>query len=371
MRLATDDLREALKYSFDWRWVADLYYDGARRIADLPITNPQFDDDGDSLVQQTGSVTVQYAGHFAESIVPKQAADYLAPFGAELAVYVIVKAGQFTERIPMGWYRITEPSDTREAEAVFRGRRIVTGSTVTLALQDRLSRVQRDRFDLPGSPPSLASTLGEIARLTGLQVTQQVPDARIPASVAYEEDRLEACYDLANVLDSVLRPLPDGSIGQRPNVWPDPVDVLRRGETGSLVSVGRSMSAERVYNRVAVRSSANDEKAILASVSITDGPLRASNPDGSTSPFGRATYFYSSDYLTNQEQALAYAQQLLPRVSSLRAVEVPVVEKFNPLREVGDVLFVERGEPSESFVGRVKSIGRDTSRTQNLTLEVS
>jgi hypothetical protein len=371
MRIHTEQCRQVLTQSFDRRWLADLYYDGVRRLADLPISDPSFSDDGDSQVQQTGTVTVTYSGNFAETIVPKTAADYLAPFGAELAIYVLITAGPFVERIPMGWYRITEPTDSYEASAVFQGRRIVVGSTVKLALQDRLVRVQRDRFDLPSSPPQQESVLTEIGRLTGLQITRQVDDRPIPTGVAYEEDRLEAVYDLADVLDAVPHPLPDGSLGQRPNVWPEPVDTLRRGNGGTLVSVGRSMSADRVYNRVAVRSASTDQRVILATAEVTEGPLRASNADGTVSPFGRATYFYSSEKITTIEQAEAYAQQQAPRVSSLRAVEVPVVEKFNPLREVGDVLVVERDDPSETFVGRVKSIDRDSGATQKLTMEVS
>jgi hypothetical protein len=371
MRAASEQCRHALSYSFDRQWVADLYYDGVRRLADLPISAPSFTDDGDAQVQQTGSVTVTYSGNFAETIVPKTAADYLAPFGAELAIYVLIKAGSFVERIPMGWYRITEPSDSYEAAAVFRGRRIVVGSTVKLALQDRLVRVQRDRFDLPSSPPQQESVLTEIGRLTGLQITRQVDDRPIPSGIVYEEDRLAAVYDLADVLDAVPHPLPDGSLGQRPNVWPAQVDTLRGGEHGSLVSVGRSMTADRVYNRVAIRSTSTDQRVILASAEITEGPLRASNADGTVSPFGRATYFYSSDLITTTEQAEAYAQQLAPRVSSLRAVEIPVVEKFNPLREVGDVLAVERDDRAESFVGRVKTIARDSGPTQKLTMEVA
>lgn len=371
MRAHTEQCRQVLAHSFHREWVADLYYDGARRLSDLPISNPSFSDDGDAKVQQTGSVTVSYSGNFAETIVPKTAADYLAPFGAELAIYVLIKAGPFIERIPMGWYRITEPSDSYEAATIFQGRRIVVGSTVKLALQDRLVRVQRDRFDLPSSPPQRESVLAELGRLTGMQITRQVEDGTIPSGVVYEEDRLEAVYDLTDVLDAVPCPLPDGSLGQRPNVWPEPVDALRRGDGGTLMSVGRSMSADRVYNRVAIRSASTDQRVILAAIDITDGPLRASNPNGTVSPFGRATYFYSSEMITTEEQALAYAQQLLPRVSSLRAVEVPVVEKFNPLREVGDVLQVERDDPAESFVGRIKKISRGEGVTQQLTMEVA
>ncbi|MBK0297068.1 hypothetical protein IAE22_35035, partial [Bacillus sp. S34] len=55
MRDASADLAQVLRSgSFDVQWVADVYYDGVRRLENLPITAPKFDDDGTSLVQGTG-----------------------------------------------------------------------------------------------------------------------------------------------------------------------------------------------------------------------------------------------------------------------------------------------------------------------------
>jgi hypothetical protein len=359
---------ELLRYSFDRRWLADLYYDGERKVADLPISEPSFDDDGTSLVQSTGSVTVVYQGDFADSLSPTDVSDLLAPAGAELAIYCLVSAGAFVERIEMGWYRITEVPSARDETARYGSRQITIGSVVELQLQDRFNRVQRDRFDVPGSPSSLASVFGEVARQTQLQLTKMVPDRAIPRSVAYDEDRLEYCYDLVEVLDATPYMRPDGSIGQRPITWPAPVDTLTGGDQGALVSLGRSLSAERVYNRVAFRSTANDQTQILATAEITQGPLRVRNSDGSPSPAGRVTFYAASEFITSRPQAQAYVNNLLPRVSSLRALEVAVVEKFNPLREVGDVLAV--AHKSGEFLGRVKKLGRGTAATQSLTLEV-
>lgn len=372
MRDHSAELADVLAHgSFDREWVADVYYDGARRLVNVPIIDPKLDDAADSLVQGTGSCTVLWTPDFAESLSPKLADDTLAPFGSELSIAVIIRAGSFVERVQMGWYRIEDVPSAADQFVTFGTQILPVGSRVELTLQDRMRRVQRDRIDVPGSPPSRASVLNEAQRLTGLQIVREVPDAPIPKSFAYEEERLDPLYDLLEFADAIPYMRPDGTLGQRPIDWGDVADVLTDGVDGTLVSVGYSMSSDKVYNRVAVRSSAtgDDKQQVLGSAQITDGPLRAVNADGSPSPYGRVTYYYSSDYITTKQQANQYARQMLPRVSSLRVAQRPVVEAFNPLRQVGDVLEV-RQAGQDPFMGRVATISRGTDATQQMTLEV-
>jgi hypothetical protein len=372
MRESTAQLRDVLASgSFDVQWLADVYYAGARRMANIPITAPSFTDDRTAKVQGSGSTTVVWSSDFEASLTPRAASDMLAPFGAELSVAVLITVGNFTSRVQMGWYRIDEVPSAVDHLEQFGRRLISVGSTVELKLMDRMRKTEKDRFDVPSSPPQTQSVLTEVQRITGFQIVRELPDGPIPGSFAYEEERLDPLYDLVALIDGEPYMRPDGSIGQRPLDWPATTDVLTDGPDGTILSVGNSMSAEKVYNRVAVRSSASDgsDVQILGSAQITEGPLRAVNPDGSPSPYGRVTYYYSSDFITTQEQANAYAAQLLPRVSSLRAREVPVEEVFNPLRQVGDVLEV-RQAGRDAVVGRVKTIDRDESATQRMTLEV-
>lgn len=370
MRDASDDLLDVLRSgSFDTQWVADVYYDGERRVTNLPISEPRFED-SDSGVQGTGSCTVVWTPDFSESLSPMLADDTLAPFGSELSVAVLITAGTFQERVQMGWYPIDDVPDAQDQLLAFGDRRIVVGSRVGLDLQDRFLRVQRDRFDVPGSPPSRASVLTEAQRITGLQIVREVPDATIPTSFAYEEERLDPLYDLLEFADAIPYMRPDGTLGQRPISWGAAVDVVTDGDGGTIVELKRSMSSDKVYNRIAVRSSSNDDnQQILASAEITDGPLRARNRDGSPSPYGRVTYYYSSDLIQTRAQAQKYADQQLPRVSTLRVAERQMTELFNPLRQVGDVLSV-RPRDEAPFLGRVAAISRSDGSTQDVTLEV-
>lgn len=369
MRFASSSARGMLSGSINHRWVGDLYYDGVRRIADVPLVDPRFSEDADGNVQQSGSCTVVWTDEFARSVTPTMITDAFAPFGAQLFVYSVLSAGRFSERIEYGRFEITDVPSAVDEFMRFRGDWITIGSTVDLELKELLAGVGEERFDIPSAPKSLTSTWAELARITGLPVTRTVADVPITRSIMYPESKLDATYDLMrDMLDAVPHVTADGTLAARPNVAPAPVDTLRRGERGSLVSVGSEMSARQVYNRVVVRAGTGDQVSVLAVAEVTDGPLRVKNPDGTVSPFRARTRFLSSEFVTTQAQAQAWANSELAKVSTLRARTVPVVETFNPLRERGDVVVVER--PRASFTGRVLTIDRSGGATQRMTLEV-
>lgn len=373
MRLSSSQMRQVLTgASFTFRWVADVIVNGQRVMQDLPCMAPDFTDDDSQQVQSTGSLTFVYQGDFADSIAPTGIPDVLSPFGTQVWVYVLIQDGPaFSERVLMGQYLVTSTPKVNTSRMLFMGKPIVVGDQITVDLSDLLYGVQVNKFDVPGSPPSLASTWGEVQRLTGLPLTRTVPDGPISSTVAYQEDRLQAVYDLANYsLDAVPYVTPDGTISMRPNVWPDPVDVLASGDDGNLIDVSRSLTDESVFNAVVVRSyDTTNGAAILASGEITTGPLRTREPDGSLSPFRRRPTFYSSQFLTTKAQAQDYVRRWLPRVSQLTGVEVVLTETFNPLRELGDVLTVH--EVGNDFTGRIVSIRRTDSGQQTTTVAVN
>jgi hypothetical protein len=129
------------------------------------------------------------------------------------------------------------------------------------------------------------------------------------------------------------------------------------------------LSNTAVYNAVVVRGTAPDGSTIvLATAEVTDGPLRTKNADGSLSPYRRVPYYYTSQYITTQAQAQAYADTWISRVSRLRSLTYDLTETFNPLREVGDVLNVYR--LGQSFTARITDIRRDSGVTQAVTVTV-
>lgn len=368
MRAHPPEVETVLSGSMTPHYEIDVLYDGETVLANVPVVDPQINDDASSAIQTSGSVTVVWQDDFGKSLTPREIGDLLSPFGAELAIYSIVNVGSVSYRVPLGVFPIFDVPSARDETALFEGFRVVTGSVVQLGFKDRFLRVQRDRFDTPGVPESLVSVYDELRRLTGMQVTQSVPDGPITRSVVYEEDRLQAVYDLAAVLDATPGLSPDGTLTLRPRAAGASVATLRPGEDATILTVGQSMTSEGVYNRVAFRGKANDKTAILATAELTQGKLRVRNEDGSPSPFGTATSFLASDYVTSRAQAQAYVERELPRVSQLGAVQVPVETLFNPLYELGDVLTLERYD--RTITGRITAISRSSSGRMPMKLEV-
>ena len=339
-------------------WVADLMYDGQRRLANLDISDVDLSWDGNQFVAGSGSCTVVWADDHATSMIPKQVGDWFSPFGSELQIDCMVGAGEFTERIAMGRFVIDSVPTSVESQMPWTGRFIHPGESFELNLKDGLQRVIRDRFAVPTQSAS-TSVWGEIQAITGLPLVRNVADATIATPVAHDEQKDAAVSKLFDRLGAWPALNASGVLTARPKAWPAPVDDL----TG-YVSAPRTLTAEKTYNRVVVKGKSPTGEPVYGVASVTDGFLRVGNADGSASPFGVATYTYSSDLLTTTKQCYDYAAELLPRVSRVRGVTREVTERFNPLREVGDVLRFEGSRV------RVLKVSHSDEATR-LTVEVA
>jgi hypothetical protein len=368
MKLVSENATALLEEgSFDYWYVADLWYDGARRLAEVPIGNVQLGEDDSRGVKGSGSCVVTWSDDFGASITPDEIGDLFAPFGSELAIYAILSGRGTQERIPMGWYQIVDVPSMRDSTMFFGGRTVTTGSVLELKLMDRLIQTQLDEFDVPTAPRQLGSVWQEIATLTGLQIVRSLPDAPISRAVAYQDSKLGAVLDLADILGGIPYMRPDGALSMRPKVWGDPVARLTRGDEGTLVDVARGISADGVYNKIVFRGQDELQGQVLASVEILDGPLRTVNRDGTRSPAHRRPTFRSNEFVTTREQAFKYVSVELPRVSTLSAVKWPVVEIWNPTRELGDVLTLVDEQEREQTC-RVVAIDRSPGATQKVTV---
>lgn len=102
-------------------WVADLVYDGERRLANLGIADVSLKWSGNQFVAGSGSVTVVWADDHGTSMIPKQIGDWFSPFGAELQIDCVVGAGTFSERVPMGRFMIESVPGTVESAFKWQG----------------------------------------------------------------------------------------------------------------------------------------------------------------------------------------------------------------------------------------------------------
>jgi hypothetical protein len=368
MRTSTDELRQALADGgFNKRYVADLYYDGERRLQDVPVTQMVIDEDDSRAVKAAGTCTIVWQDVYGASIMPISTGDLFAPFGSELAVYAMVEAGPLLERVQLGWFQIVDVPTMRDRTMFFNGATITAGTTLDLKLQDRFIQIQRDEFDVPSSPSQLDSVYREIANLTGLQIVRSIPDAPINRTIAYQQDRMQAVLDLADVIGGIPYAASDGTLAMRPKLWPDPVDTMRRGDDGTIVDIGKGMTAEQVYNKAVFRGQGEAQDQVLAVSEILSGPLRVQNADGTRSPAHRRPTFLSNQLVTTEAQAKDYTDTTLAQKSTLNAVQWPITEAWNPLRELGDVLTII-DEHDQEVVARITALNRTTAATQKVTV---
>jgi len=230
MRTHTQQLRQVLaRGGFDSRWVCDVFYDGVRQMQDVDLEDVKFTEDGTAKVQQSGSLEIIYQGSHGDSIAPRGVEDILSPFGTALALYMLISDGpQFEARVPMGTFVVSDTPTIESVRWTFRGNSLTRGDRIVVSFKDPFYKVLRNRFDVPGVTPSLSSTYAEIQRLTRLTVTRalEVPDKPIPRALVYEEDRLDAVYELAKAVDAIPYMRADGSLSLRPNAWGAPVDTI-------------------------------------------------------------------------------------------------------------------------------------------------
>jgi hypothetical protein len=277
--------------------------------------------------------------------------DPLSVAGTELQViYRVGGAGA----INFGKFRLTgnEPSTLTDSrviaeygyakpdslDAPHERRVYVTSGVVKLEAVDLTFNVDRDRFEAPESASS-GTVLAEIARLTKghfpLVMDDGVTDAPVSPLLVFDRERLEAVQDLASRVNARYRMGGDGEC----HLYPvRTVPVWRVEPTAGLVSVTRKQSSDGLVNRWVVEGKdAGEGKPVRASASIDTGPLRYGGPHG------RAPYFYSSEMITNQAQAYAYAVQLRDEFLSSLAVELAVETIPRPELQAGD--WIEVGCP--------------------------
>lgn len=349
---------------FQRQMVADLIVDGERKLQDYPLAQCELKSNGNAKIRTQGSATFVYSDEIGRTIVPEDITSWMVPYATYLNIYYRVRIGTFDEKVLQGSFKVVKVSDPRESQVTNGGRLITIGSSVGLTLADAFSVTDRERFPAPSSPMNLTSAWAEIARLTGLPVTKNVADAAIPRSVTYQESRLDAVFDLAALLDGIPYVNNLGQVAIQPNVWGAEQDPLTIGESGQIVELRPSdLTDDGIYNQVVVRSHDDSQVGILATAEVGSGPLRYGGP------FGRVPYFASSQFVNTIPEAQAYADSLLPTVSSVPASSFLITCIPDPRREVGDVVpFEYRGNP---MVGRIqeRSIGTTGPMTLKLLVE--
>jgi hypothetical protein len=351
MITASDELASVIAAGgFSRHYVADVIVDGVRVLTDVPLASCELTSRGSAQIRNQGSAVFHYSDELGTSIIPEDLTSWLTPYATYLNISMRVAVGDFSEKVLRGSFKIVGVSDPSDQTISLAGRLITLNSKVRLRLADAFAVTQREDFPAPGGPASLTSVWDELGRVSGLALLRNVTDAAISREVVYQQSRLTALFDLARILEGAPYVNPAGQLTLQPDVWGAETEPLLVGESGTITRVNPDdLTDEGIYNQVVVRSFAEDQTVVLATAEVEDGPLRYGGP------FGRIPYFASSEFVTTEVDAQAYADSLLPKVSSVRAAPYLIQCLPDPRREVGDVVPFTTTSGLE-LVGRIDEI---------------
>lgn len=271
-----------------------------------------------------------YSDDLGGSLLPRDFQDRLTPFGTTLQLALEVSTGSQTVTIPAGEVRVDDIPNAYDAGRYFlNGEPFTLGSYLVVGASDMLSMVRDAGITDARLAPVASTCWDEIARLTGMKVTRNVPDKPVPA-IEYERaqgGRLDAVDRLADHLGGVIMTDPTGALtivaeGERQPLW-----LLDQSVTLDLPV---SVSAERVYNEVCGNfSDAQGNPIVVPPARITTGPLAV---DG---PFGRRTRYYASEFVQTVDAARSAVQRILD-LESRPTFSRKFTALLDPRVELGD-----------------------------------
>ena len=366
MRSHTDDLADVLRGSFSRRLIADVFHGSERVWQNLPLLSWSLDGSLSREVKHQGRGTVAYNSVAGESLVPEGTEGILSPFRARLLLLMEITAGGFTETVTLGWFRITEVPYARDHFTEVNGVRTVVGSVVDLVFQSLDVDVKRRGFRSEQQPPSLTSCYRELRRISGLPVSETVPDQTIPAAFVYEASsggRLKAVQALAGVLGGSAVVDPAGALVVLPNAVGPVVGSLFIGAEGTVTDVPYAVATDEVHNVVVGTYEDDERNPIFAVAEVVDGPLSINGN------YGESTLYHSSPLVKTQDQANAAVAYELELSSGQQSFDVPIQCIINPVWELGDSLDVQGHV--RPLQGRLTGYSMSDSELMTVTLAAS
>jgi len=296
-------------------WLGGTLLDG-----DIPVLSGRLTWDASNNVPDQLKMTVpRFDGR--KDYLPSTPDAALARFGQQLDV--TIRVGGVDVR--MGRYLIVDWSSD---ESVIQ---VTAAGLLQIAVDARLLE--------PTSPRDDGTLRSEFIRLLPGQVSAQfaggVVDRPIARSMSWDENRIDALWDIADAWPAVLRPDAWGQVIVKPPVQVSPFPVLSvsDGERGTLVSVPRSDTRDGAYNIIVARSSADGVDA-QAIAQVTSGPMGVST-------YNPVPRFYSSPLLTTVDQCQATANAMRDEAGRRSSI-LKVTMAPDPRPELDDTIGVTR-----------------------------
>lgn len=295
---------------------------------DLRLISGSVEFDATADIRASGSVVV--VGDW-----PRATNLDLGPYGTELFLSrgVDTGAGGILWST-LGYFRINE---TEQGDAA--------KGPLHLDLSDRMATIIESRFLQPRQWLQ-GTSVGDIVTEV---VTEVYPNAviiwdddsdlsELGRSLIAEESRYEVLFTLAEGLGKIFFWDNIGRLSfETAPDEDDPIWEVKAGDDGVMVNADRSISRDGVYNAVVVTGEGADQIMPVRAVAYD---AQESSPTFFGGPFGRIPRFYSSSFITTQQQANNAAQNILrrslgaPYDVGLSTVPNPALRPYDPIRVV-------------------------------------
>lgn len=311
---------KALATAASWRPKVSSWLAGSLLADTLPVLSGRLVWDSSNKVPDRLTMTVaRFDG--LRDYLPLTPDSPLARFGQQLDVTITVAGVD----VRMGRYQIDE-WDYDE-------------SVISVTAYGLMQIAADYRLLSPTSPRDGASMVSEFVRLLPEQMSAQfdpaLSDRPIPSTMSWDDERLDALWDIADAWPAVIRPDAWGQVLVKPpvEVSPTPILSLTDGEGGTVVRVPRGDQRAGGYNIIVARSSADGVEA-SATAYVTSGPMNVAT-------YNPVPKFYSSPMLLTVEQCQATANAMRDE-STRKSSVLKVTMAPDPRPELDDTIGVTR-----------------------------
>ncbi|MGW3992227.1 DUF5047 domain-containing protein [Amycolatopsis sp. NPDC004772] len=262
---------------------------------------------------------------------PGAPTDLGTPYGQEIYIERGVEYGGGTrEYVGLGYFRI----DTVEQDDAPRGNIKITGS-------DRMANVRDGRALQPVQYGAGASVGAVLDNAIGAVVPGLVSvydwsaySQTLGSDHIMDTDRLKFVKDIVAAYGKVAYFDYEGrlQVKSRPDPKASPVWTINHGRDGVLVTAKRQISRDGVYNAVVASGEPVGSAPAVLGIAYDVDPT---SPTYFNGPFGRVPMFYTSSFLTTNDQCYAAAVAKLqaatglPYIVTLGAVPNPALEGWD------------------------------------------
>lgn len=261
----------------------------------------------DSTAQIRGRLDLTIVDDGTLGLIPRLAADPLAPYGNELRVSRGINYPDGTsELVALGVFRINDTDVTDGPDVL----------TIQITGQDRSARIADGRFESPADITQGVNVGTQIQTLVSAvypDVTFNfAPTPHLTGHMTIEEgtDRWEVCQHFATNAAMQLYFDGDGTLVLAPDAGGTAVLALAEGADGLLLSSTRRWTRQGAYNRVVATGENTGVGTPVRGVATDTNPLSPTYYYGS---FGQVPRFFVSQFFNTSQQAQDTAEAMLLR----------------------------------------------------------